>query len=107
MQVKKYGWKTVREIVNECRTGINTDHFHAVVSWPQGYDGNDKIEIMMTKPFVASSREDYGIRASRTVAKEINEELDELKHRIDSLIFAVGCYAIDRELNHRQNQAAG
>ena len=101
--MKKIGWMTVREAVDQLKNGFETEHFKARVSWPLGFDCNYKLEITMKSPASMLNDYNYGFKASALLYESLESELDDLRHMADNLIFSIGCYEMRRNQNIRRH----
>ena len=92
MQVEKVGWMSVEDFCRGMNFGVETEHFKARVTWPNGYDSPERVEVTMVQPFAFTSDEEHGIRARDVIHDKLNEELDDLKRMTENLTIAVYCY---------------
>ena len=100
MQVEKVGWLGAKDFYKQLKCGIETEHFKALVTWPDGYDAPERIEVTMAKPFTFTSDEEHGIQAALEIRDALREELDDIKRMADNLIYSCGCY---KEIRRKQD----
>lgn len=90
-------WMTKREVLDSLRKGIETEHFRARVSWPQGFNGGAKLTVE-TRPVKAEfvGTYEFGEHAPDMMYEALTDELQAIKIKADKLIFEVECYASER-----------
>lgn len=92
------------QVLEMLRKGIETDHFRARVSWPEGFDNAPRVKVsMLNCEFVGGGiNSDDNYDANDEMYDTLKSELDDLHERVDSLIHEINIFAIDRD-NVRHN----
>ena len=87
------------KVLEMLRKGIETEHFRARVSWPNGFDNAPKIKIGMSYcEFVGGGINSDDLNDANDIMYEtLKGELDYLQDRISALIHEIGVFAIDRD----------
>lgn len=83
-----------RQVLDQLRRGVETEHFRARVTWPQGFDGMPKVTVSMNHTEFCA--DEWG-SAEDNMHETLTDELNELYRQVSALTHTLSIFSLDRE----------